>query len=409
VKALLVPKAKEPSRQAVASRVAKLDGTRLAGFHLTSNKDDENKGYWTPVHYRLEASKSAQTADATSVDVITEADIREYTSKPAARPADAGGMPFVITEATKEQLRVQGRSHEEIANLTPQKAREILLAALATVLAEWGKTIGVGATRSLDHVIKIAADHPSLKAALVVVAPTDGAETISNVRLERWLRDYNEVPINGLQLSGGGVDETGSPLWTLQSLPSKPLHGKDLPLGDEAPASEPEPEPEATGGSSEEDDADGWQFNREPDAVRPEPAAPEAPPDAFNAEGRLAVWRNAFAPLNFETEPCPGWRPGEWPRAYACCKQFLAGSWALAAARAGWSALDLFAVHMVVGVAARDCVGALSGNTTNGFAVRVEADGALQFANGTKVRKRPLDSNLCIPIWSFRAPTTAPR
>jgi hypothetical protein len=185
VKALLVPKAKEPSRQAVASRVAKLDGTRLAGFHLTSNKDDENKGYWTPVHYRLEASKSAQTADATSVDVITEADIREYMSKPAARPADAGGMPFVIKEATKEQLRVQGRSHEEIANLTPQKAREILLAALATVLAEWGKTIGVGATRSLDHVIKIAADHPSLKAALVVVAPMDGAETISNVRLAR--------------------------------------------------------------------------------------------------------------------------------------------------------------------------------------------------------------------------------
>src|SRR5262249_28730925 len=134
-----------------------------------------------------------------------------------------------------------------------------------------------------------------------------------------------------------------------------------------------------------------------------------APPDAFNAEGRLAIWRNTFAPLNSESEPCPGWRPDEWARVHACIKQFLNGPHALTAARAGWDALGLFAVHKIVGVAARDCVGALTANTTNGFVVRVEADGALQFANGTEARKRPLDSNLCIPIWSFRAPTTAPR
>ena len=89
---------------------------------------------------------------------------------------------------------------------------------------------------------------------------------------------------------------------------------------------------------------------------------------------------------------------------YACCNQFLAGPHALTAARNGWSALDLFAVHKVVGVAARDCVGVLRGNTTNGFVGRLEGDGALQFANGTKARKRPLDSNVCVPIWSFRDP-----
>ena len=176
-------------------------------------------------------------------------------------------------------------------------------------------------------------------------------------------------------------------------------------------AATPSEEVAATTTSAAEDDADGWQFNREPDeaAVRPAPSASAAPPDAFNAEARLAVWRNAFAPLNAETEPCAGWRADEWPRVYACCKQFLAGPYALAAARNGWSALDLFAVHKVVGVAARDCVGALTGNTTNGFVGRIEGDRALQFANGTKARKRPLDSNLCIPIWSFRAPATAPR
>ena len=158
-----------------------------------------------------------------------------------------------------------------------------------------------------------------------------------------------------------------------------------------------------------EDDADGRQFHREPKPAQECPEHQPLPPDALNAEGRLAVWRNAFAPLKAEIEPCPGWRSDEWARVHACCKQFLAGPAAFTAARNGWSALDLFAVHKAAGVAVRDCVGALTGNATNGFVAGAGADGALQFANGTKVRQRPLDPNLCIPIWSFRAPTTAPR
>src|SRR5262249_17620949 len=119
------------------------------------------------------------------------------------------------------------------------------------------------------------------------------------------------------------------------------------------------------GTPSQFDEADGWQFNREPDAaaVRPEPAAAAAQPDAFNAESRVAVWRDAFAPLSPQTEPCPGWRLDEWARVYACIKQFLAGPHAFTAARNGWSALDLFGVHQTVGVAARDHVRALTPNT----------------------------------------------
>ena len=155
-------------------------------------------------------------------------------------------------------------------------------------------------------------------------------------------------------------------------------------------------------------EAPAWQFNREPDAAaQPQPAAAAASPDASNVEQRVAVWRNAFAPLSPETEPCPGWRSGEWPRVYAGIKQFLAGSHAFIAARAGWSVLDLFAVHKTVGVAAADCVGALTRNSTNGFVMQVKADGTLQFANGVKMQKRPLDPDLCVPVWSFYASTTA--
>jgi len=90
----------------------------------------------------------------------------------------------------------------------------------------------------------------------------------------------------------------------------------------EATATSEAPAPEAA--ASEEaaattDDADGWQFNREPEGG-PQPTAhatkePAAPSDAFNAEGRLAIWRNAFAPLNSQTEPCPA---GEQTNGLAC-------------------------------------------------------------------------------------------
>jgi hypothetical protein len=173
----------------------------------------------------------------------------------------------------------------------------------------------------------------------------------------------------------------------------------------EAPASETAASEEAAATEEPRD----WQFNREPDAAaaQPQPAAAAVSPDAFNVEQRVAVWRNAFAPLSPETEPCPGWRSGEWPRVYAGIKQFLAGSHAFIAARAGWSVLDLFAVHKTVGVAAPDCVGALTRNSTNGFVMQVKADGTLQFANGVKMQKRPLDPDLCVPVWSFYVSTTA--
>jgi hypothetical protein len=77
--------------------------------------------------------------------------------------------------------------------------------------------VGIEETRSLDRVIEIAADHPSLKAALLDVAAMDDGQTISNVRLARWLRNFDEVPVGGLQLSGGGVED-GSPLWRLQAV-----------------------------------------------------------------------------------------------------------------------------------------------------------------------------------------------
>jgi hypothetical protein len=145
-------------------------------------------------------------------------------------------------------------------------------------------------------------------------------------------------------------------------------------------------------------DADDWWFNKEP-APQDEPL--QRPPDPFDPEFAVRVWKNAFAPLQPQRKPCPGWRAGEWSRAHADIRQFLNGPLALAAAKVGWSALDLFACHKTAGVTASHFTGALIGNVNGGFVVRVEPDGTIRFTNNIAARKRDLDVALCVPIWNF--------
>jgi hypothetical protein len=45
---------------------------------------------------------------------------------PPGREQSSQGIPFLITNAMKEALRGRGLSREEIANLTPEQAHEIL-------------------------------------------------------------------------------------------------------------------------------------------------------------------------------------------------------------------------------------------------------------------------------------------
>jgi hypothetical protein len=87
-------------------------------------------------------------------------------------------------------------------------------APLAAVLMAWSAAIGIGQTRTMDQVIETASSDRDLKAALVAVAAMDDGQTVSNVRLDRWLRSVNEVEVNQLMLRGSGVDD-GSVKWTL--------------------------------------------------------------------------------------------------------------------------------------------------------------------------------------------------
>src|SRR5262249_5653968 len=104
-----------------------------------------------------------------------------------------------------------------------------------------------------------------LHAAFLTVAPMDDGQTISNVLLARWLRDHNEVPINSLMLSGGpGVDEKGSPWWTLV-----PTKLKSPP----PPPSQKQPKPKNRQHQNPQTDHSNPQTSARPSASQPSPSA----------------------------------------------------------------------------------------------------------------------------------------
>jgi len=436
VQVLLIPNAKKgPTRQAVASRLSKLVGTRIAGYRLCSDQAEKkkgDKGWWTPALYWLERTdENKQGADAppaakvidlfgskasapkppphaptdNEMENIAKAEMAhggwrpksgsEAATETKSETKYAGGIPLVMTNVMKAQLRLRGYSDEQIANLTPQEAHDILDTNVKT--AQDAPPAEPITAAEMDELRQRGFSGNDL----FDMNPKRAREIIADPRYDNMPERFRVGPKTAEPCPI--CDKTGARMITsIARRETVALHLRCAALYYEDETSAPEPE--AAGESSEEDDPDGYYFNREPAAARPaaSPAAPPPPSDGFNAEECVALWRNAFASLNPQTDPCPGYQAGEWPRAHACGKQFLSGPLALAAARAGWSAVDLFGIHKITGVAARDCIGALTGNTTNGFVARIEAD-ALQFTNGTKVRKRSLDSNICIPIWSFRA------
>jgi putative DNA primase/helicase len=84
------------------------------------------------------------------------------------------------------------------------------------VFAAWRDTIGVGETWTTDQVIELAEGYPKLKSALIAVAAKNDGKSISNVRLDRWLRSQTYTFFHGLMLQQKYKD--GFCGWTLEAM-----------------------------------------------------------------------------------------------------------------------------------------------------------------------------------------------
>jgi hypothetical protein len=94
----------------------------------------------------------------------------------------------------------------------------------------------------------------------------------------------------------------------------------------------------------------------------------------------------------------PGLRPERWPRIYRTSILFIREHGARAAEQ-GWTGVELFGVHPLVGLNRVDCCGALM--LCRGSPVVSVAQDAIGYANGLTFHRSPR-SGPSVPIWLLR-------
>lgn len=133
--------------------------------------------------------------------------------------------------------------------------------------------------------------------------------------------------------------------------------------------------------------------HRSPDHAAGGAGTPSSP----FADGLLGEWQRGSAKLPFDRAPCPLFR--DWPLVCRSIDRFLKDHGA-EAVDLGWTALELFGVHHLVGCIRADCAGALvTGSETP--VTTVTAD-AIRYAHGQTYRRMPIPGGgQVVPIWGF--------
>lgn len=111
----------------------------------------------------------------------------------------------------------------------------------------------------------------------------------------------------------------------------------------------------------------------------------------------LRAWRDGVESLNPAKSPCPGLYGEVWQKAHANMLDFLE-RFGAQAQDLGWTDLDLFGVHPVIGTGRVDHCGALSLATKP--AEWMDAT-RINFGNTTYYRDKP-GMPRGVPIWALR-------
>ena len=130
-----------------------------------------------------------------------------------------------------------------------------------------------------------------------------------------------------------------------------------------------------------------------------------APPKGDAHAALVAEWTQGLARLASTRDPCPGFRTGQWLSVHAAALDFLANT-AEAAAALGWTTLELFGVHPVVGVSRVDCCGALT--VSGGSPIAEVTPALIRYRNGLAFRRTP-PGGPSLPVWAFGDEQDSPK
>ena len=169
-------------------------------------------------------------------------------------------------------------------------------------------------------------------------------------------------------------------------IPRKKVPIADAPRRDDQSASEPpaptpsEPKPELSR------------------TVRVEPLSP--------ALAAIEMWLAGLAGLDPLEPPCRGFRGDNWRYLHREAIRFVESPLARIAAEFGWSAVQLFGVHHVIGATRIDYCGALIVNA-HGHRVTQATASLLRFESGLAAYRKDMDAALIVPVWDFKNPAQA--
>ncbi|MCC0809347.1 hypothetical protein FPV16_24645 [Methylobacterium sp. W2] len=124
-----------------------------------------------------------------------------------------------------------------------------------------------------------------------------------------------------------------------------------------------------------------------------------SPSPAFKIEpGSPQAWREAFLDMKPSVVPCPGLTPAGWQAVHAACFDFL-DKHADEAGRLGWTTLQLFGVHLFLGVIRSDFCGAM---VLNGDLVSAVDENSIRFERTRYYRNTIGKPAGAVPIWAAK-------
>ena len=110
---------------------------------------------------------------------------------------------FMITQKQKQQLKELGYSKKEISEMKPEQAHEILTSVFHDVATAWKVQFPNGNGVEVGEMIAAGEENPTLKAALLKVAPLGRDDTVSNIKLFQWLENNANQERNGFLIKRG--------------------------------------------------------------------------------------------------------------------------------------------------------------------------------------------------------------
>jgi DNA-binding PadR family transcriptional regulator len=180
-------------------------------LHWITISGEPNKNHVNRMLFDLEKQKLVKKERKIYVltpkgkDVAEELPTVHYIEKTPVHSdtKEKASVSFMVTQKQKQQIKGLGYSEEEISGMKPERVHEILARTFDDVTTAWKAQFPNGKGIEVDDLIAAGEKNPTLKTALLKVAPLGRDDTVSNIKLFQWLENNANQERNGFLIKRG--------------------------------------------------------------------------------------------------------------------------------------------------------------------------------------------------------------